>query len=172
MKITKKDKDKVIVTRTQQNFVHLINIKTGEVDSKIPWTKTYYIELGEHYAYVRIEACSSYPGTTTISTNVNIRYRDEKDIKDIVTLLTVLEEHKVANKHLYDSVDLNSLTNEKTHRNSMRELVIKEEQKYTKKLLAKEVQRIAKENIDSRVPPVTDVLLSTTPLEITMKGDK
>jgi ubiquitin C-terminal hydrolase len=106
-------------------------------------------------------------GTTQLSTQINLDFSKELNLSELAALFSVLKEQMTLHAHDFDHVDEPNLYSQQAHRLQVYAEVQKQEERYMKKLMLDEVKRIAKENVDSRKPPVTSVIPTKKPLAIT-----
>lgn len=167
MKVNQKLLNKVIITERVTNTLALINISTGAVEQEIETSRRVTIELDRHVIslYVRISDNSGKYKTDIYSDNSSLRIT-EITVPKMAALLYVFKEQQLKYEKIYDTLDYASLLDQSYLRREMHAQILKEEEKYTKKLLNEEVKRIAKENVDKKRPPVTSIIPTKTTLAI------
>ena len=166
MKVDPKVLRQIGVKEDETRHIELINIQTGEVDERYCISKEYAVFLTRDFVnnraavYVRFLPNKRY-NSDKIETHIQESVRldfDKLTIEEIAAIFTVVKQVKEEHAHDFDDFDIDNLYAQQTQRNKMREKVLKEEEKYTNKLLLEEVKRLAKENVDARRPPVTHVI--------------
>lgn len=143
-----------------KNYIRLIDVKTGDIEQEIQTNHNVAIEYMEHRIVMRIYASNTYPNKTGISTNVQLALHKEFDIDEIIALFLEYNNQMELNKDFYNHIDMNNLSRQHNERYQVRDLILKEEEKYKRKLLQAEIKRIAKENVDELRPPVTAITSS------------
>jgi len=141
--------------------INLVNVQTGEIERSIPTTKTVKLVLGEHEINILLRATAEEVSKTILTTTLCIRADKEIDVLDLAAFFTVYKQQCVVHAHDFDGLKHVELREEAKRRELIRAEVVKQEEKYAKKLVQDEIKRIAKENIDAKRPPITSMLPKT-----------
>lgn len=167
MKVNQKLLNKVTITEKVTATLALIDISTGAVEQEIETGRRITIQLNNHIIslYVKLIFISGKYKTDIYSENSSLRIT-EITVPQMAALLHVFKEQQLKYEKIYDNIDYENLLKQADLRREMHAQILKEEEKYTKKLLNEEVKRIAKENVDKRRPPVTSVIPTSTTLAI------
>lgn len=163
MKVNQKLLKKVSISERNFRTVDLINIATGEIEKTITVSKQVTVSINDSSVSLMISADGTQVRKTSIYTEHRIRI-NTITAPEFAVLLASYKEQLEKHTHDYDALDLPSLYAEQALRTEMRAQVVKEEEKYTRKLLNDEVKMIAKRNVDAKRPPVTSVI----PTKITL----
>lgn len=166
MRISLKQLAKVKVEVEENGYVDLINVQTGEVEEHHPTGSRVTITLNNHRVDMYVSANSNGKSKTKISSGVYLDFSKELNVPDLAALFTVHKEQMALHAHAFDHIDELNLYEQRNHRDRVRTEILKQEEKYMKKLMLDEVKRLAKENVDARKPPVTSVIPKSTVLTI------
>lgn len=155
MRISKEILKRISVEERVTDTVDLINVQTGDVEEEVTVGKTYVIKYKEHTINLTIRA--SYSDTPAVSTRLDIKF-DLISINALAAMFTVYKNILSEHQDDYKEINLHDLYRHRNEREAVREEIVKQEKKYEKKLMMDEVKRLAKENVDSRRPPITAAL--------------
>lgn len=155
MRISKEVLKKISVEEQISGSVRLINVQTGDVEEEIVVGKTYIIRYKEHTIHLKINA--TYESVYALATRLDINF-NSISISALAAMFTVYKNVVHDHENDYKDIDLASLYRQRNERELVHEEIIKQEKKYEKKLMMDEIKRLAKENVESRRPPITAAL--------------
>jgi hypothetical protein len=156
MRLSKKLLESVKVTSERYSALHLIDIKTGAIETEVETGKRIIFAIDGYRIY--LEAVATHTGKTEVRTYTDFRTLKDFNVMKIAALFTRFEQEKSEYSTIFDGVNTRELREEQDRRALLHRKVLKEEEKYMSKLLNDEIKRIAKENVDAKRPPVTDLI--------------
>ena len=155
MRISKEVLKKISVEEQVTSLISLLNVQTGDVEEEIVTGKTYTIGYKGHRIHLTMSAAYEY--VPAIKTRLDIKF-DDISISALAAMFTVYKNIISEHQDDYKDLDLASLYRQRNEREAVREEIMKQEKKYEKKLMMDEIKRLAKENVESRRPPITAAL--------------
>jgi len=152
MRISKEILKKMVVEERVSDTIDLIDVQTGDVEEEIIVGRTYIIKYKEHTINLTIRA--AYTDGPAVSTRLDIKF-DLISINALAAMFTVYKNILSEHQDDYKEINLHDLYRHRREREAIHEEIVKQEKKYEKKLMMDEIKRLAKENVDSRRPPIT-----------------
>lgn len=165
MRISKEVLKKVQVTHRDEQKLDLINVQTGIVEESIVTRRVITLSYKGHKITLTLTAKDYGDCKTYVNTNVFINF-ESLSVYQLAALLTVYKTVYEENKECFDHLDMPNFYRQQKEREAIRQEIIKQEQRYERKLMMDEIKRLAKENVDSRRPPITATLPKTKVIAI------
>lgn len=150
--------DGVTVETVANTCVELINVQTGAVEQLVQTGHRITLTYNKHSIITTFSANYYDNGSTSIQTNVYLSLANDIVVDDIIKIITVYKDIVALNKDSYNNISCNDLNAQARQRTRIHEQVIKEEEKYKRKILNEEIKRLARENVDAYRPPLTSML--------------
>jgi hypothetical protein len=158
MKLNKTLLNQIKIEEVPSNQIKLINPQTGTVESLVTISKSVRVTLKDHLINIFVQCGYSDTTKTYITVDTRLDMRKEINVNELAALFHAVKEQVEIHKHDFDNMDDMQVREEADKRLVIRNAVLREEQAYEKKLVNAEIKRIAKENVDNRIPPITSFI--------------